>query len=171
MPEIRVSAGELSHEWYVSIPSALRDAGIETMELVSWGWWLGEDVEGGIVDGRLTRPYALRVVDHVACRLPNPLTGSEVARRGQAFVDMRGAYDSGSDACGTYGSGGRIVRDVVVWHTTEVGELGWEEIDAARRAGCDVASPNVAPWAVGSRAAGCGIAAWIQEVIEPGSGR
>lgn len=166
MPEIRVPAGELSCEWYVSIPGALRDAGIETVELVSWGWWLGEEVEGGIVDGRLMVRYALRVVDHVACRLPSPLTGSEAARHGKAFVDMRGAYDSGSDVRGTEEREGRMERDVVVWHTAEVKELVWEEIDAGRRAGCDVASPDVAPWAVGSRAAGCRIGAWICELVE-----
>jgi len=127
-------------ECYREIPLVLRDSGVERVELVTWGWWIGTGA-GAAVAG---------VADHVACHLSNPLTGSDEARRGEAFVSMRDAYDRGGS-----------MPEVVVWHTVETEGLSEKEILVAREAGCEAASPYVAPWAVGVRAAGLGFSAYL----------
>jgi hypothetical protein len=121
--------------WFREYPRLLKAEGFSIVDLVTLGEWLG--------DGK--PPDAARVSDHVACRLPNPLTGSLEAAGGQAFLDMRGAYLPGRH---------EEIPHVVVWHTTRTSGLSEQEKNMAISAGCNAACPFVAPWAVGVVAAG-----------------
>jgi len=145
--EVRISGTGLPAEWYLALPRALVARGAARIELESWGWWLGEG----------PKPGEVAVLDHIACRLPSVLTGSVAARSGAAFLDMRGAYSAGP---------GGSESGVVVWHTEETEGLSEEEMEAARLAGCAVASPSGVPWAIGARAAGCGFRAVLRCLYE-----
>ncbi|HDS30525.1 MAG TPA: hypothetical protein ENN67_05710 [Firmicutes bacterium] len=141
----------LPAHWYISIPAALAAIGGKKIELKTWGWWL---IDEPVHD-------AVWITDHVACYVPNPLTGTNDAKSGKAFLGMKDSYDeSHSMKSGIIGNEGEFI-DGIVWHTRQVDSLDEEEMRAAREAGCSVASPNVVPWAIGARAAQCLFAALI----------
>ena len=150
--ELLIEGAGLPAEWYRGVMSVLREAGAGRIDLESWGWWLGE--EAG-------KPAFARIVDHVACHLPNPLTGSESARRGEAFVSMRGAYDRVYPIARHAARAGAVV-DAVLWHTEESEGMSDEDASAARGAGCVVAGGNVAGWATVAVAAGCRFSAMVE---------
>jgi hypothetical protein len=129
-----------------TIMERLRDVGVEKIELRTWGWWLGEEEY---------KPDEVLVSDHVACHKPSPLTGTEEAARGDAFIRMRRAYS-------TEDPGNPGVRQAVLWHTSETESLSETEIETAKAAGCEVASPDTAGWAVCARAAGIEISAMVR---------
>ena len=128
--------------WFREYPRLLKAQGFNIVDLVTVGEWLG--------DGK--PPDAARVSDHVACRLPNPLTGSLEAAIGEAFLDMRGAYQPGRN---------EEIPHVVVWHTTQTSGLSEQERSIAISAGCLAVSPYVAPWAVGVVASGMRFSAFL----------
>lgn len=152
---LKIEGSFISSQWYIELPAAFRAVGIERIELKSWGWWIS-DKPG---------PDAVWVVDHVTCYTPGPLTGSEAARRGEAFIGMRDAYDTGRTMASGFLEGTENLKDAVLWHTIQSDELTDEEIKTARSAGCTVAGPNVAPWAIGARAAGCEFAATVTDLL------
>ena len=145
--EIGIAGADIPAEWYVEITRALAEIGVRRIELFSWGWWIGE---GDRNEGQI-----VRITDHIACHFSNPLTGSESARRGEAFIDMRGVYGGEID------DGEKRIVDGILWHTDKVDRMPIEEISEALSAGCKVAGPNVAPWAVCAKAAGLDFSAKI----------
>jgi len=144
-----ISTRDVPLQWYAEAARAIREAGIECIQVIGVGWWIG--------DGNA--PAAVRIVDHVACHLPNPLTGSDRARRGEAFVNMRDAYEK--DWPGKSDMMKGDFPETVMWHTSENLALSMEEKNTAGSAGCGVASMNVAPWAVAARSEGMRIAAAV----------
>jgi hypothetical protein len=140
--EIRVG-GEIPPSWFVDITRNLTEMGIQQIDLQSWGWWLGS----------CAPPAIVKVTDHVACYLPNILTGSESAKAGKAFVNMKGAYEH-DDGEGS-----------VLWHTSERIMLSTDEIEIAKSAACVVASPDVAPWTIAARVSECRLSATVK--IDP----
>lgn len=134
----------LGPRWYTELPVALARCGVRRIELDGWGWWIGPG----------PAPRVARIIDHIACHLPSPLTGSGRARGGEAFVSMREAYDPRREVVGGANLSDEDTVEVVLWHTAAIGVPPGEVIQVARSAGCSVASPNVAPWAIGARAAG-----------------
>jgi len=145
---IVVEGADMPDEWYVQIVDRLSAVGVERIELESWGWWIGGN----------SKPERVQISDHVACHLPNPLTGSVGAARGDAFVSMRGAYSSSKK------EEEQAVASAVLWHTLETEELSGREMETARDAGCDVVSASVAGWAICARAAGCNFSATVEIV-------
>ncbi len=152
---LKIEGSFISSQWYIQLPAAFRAKGIERIELKSWGWWIS-DKPG---------PDAVWVVDHVTCHTPGPLTGTDAARRGEAFIGMRDAYDTGQSMASGLLEGAENLEEAVLWHTIQTEKLTEEEIQAARSAGCTVAGPNVAPWAIGARAAGCEFAATVTDLL------
>jgi hypothetical protein len=134
--------GRLPDEYYIRIPDALYSSGIVSISLDAHAIWISA----------MTAPPGVVISDHIACHHTNPLTGTVEARYGEAFIDMRDPYNlDGVDS----------VDAVVLWHTALEGRLSAEEMSAARAAGCSVASPVIAPWAVGARKAGCTLSAAV----------
>jgi hypothetical protein len=142
-PDVRMSASISTRivalGWYVDAVKSLKRAGIAGIEVIAPGWWIGDD----------HMPKAVRVVDHVACHHPNPLTGSERARKGEAFINMNGAYMESSGVPFL-----NELSEAVMWHTSSKQTLSIEERDIARSADCVVSCSNVAPWAVAARSEG-----------------
>jgi len=133
---ILVTGSNLPDELYRAITGRLREVGVEKVELMTWGCWLGKEEE---------KPDSVLINDHVACHLPGPLTGTVEAARGEAFISMRGAYSAEDpDNPG--------IRHAVLWQTTESEKLSEQEIATAKEAGCEVASPDAAGWVVCARA-------------------
>jgi purine nucleoside phosphorylase len=151
---VTIPPGKPPVEWYVDLPGRMAQAGLRRIELLAPAWWIGEEAA----------PSTAWVVDHIACHLPSPLTGSEAARHGKAFLSMRRAYDVSHVAASLCLDDAELreMPVAVVWHTGGGGEPGQEEVRRARSAGCAVVSANVAPWAVGARAAGCEFAACVR---------
>lgn len=143
---IRVTGPDVPDELCRAIVKRLSEIGVEKIELRTWGWWLGEEDD---------RPEAVQVIDHVACHLPSPLTGTAEAASGEAFINMRAAYsvDDPED---------RGICQAILWHTTETGRLSDRETETALGAGCRVASPDAAKWAVCARAAGIEISVMVR---------
>ncbi len=141
---VEVSGIGVPGEWYIELPALLCRRGVDRIVLRAWGWWIGEG----------SPPADVRIVDHIACHLPGPLTGTEAARMGEAFVGMRGAYESGETGD----------EGVVAWHTMDAGKPERDEIEAARRAGCELGSPSIAPWVTGARASGIEVEAYARVV-------
>ena len=151
-------------DWYVEIPKILSGIGIKRIELAALCEFLGNPGEffklfqdqGPRVDA------FVKVTDHIACHLPNPLTGTPEAQKGEAFINMRNAYeaeirapflrmlDNGKD---------HVLPGVVIWHMRNDRDLSDKEIDYLRKEGFHFVSPYIAPWAVGAKAAGCEFAA------------
>ena len=138
---------ELAAWWEYA--KSLRTAGVKRILLVGCGWWLEEEPP----------PRIAIVVDHVACHLPNPLTGSIEARSGRAFVNMAGAYSLW--AVDEAGSNISSTKRVVLWHTRETASLSKDEEKLAKSAGCLVASPCIAPLVISARAAGIEVSAKV----------
>ncbi|MFH1675793.1 MAG: hypothetical protein ABIC40_02125 [bacterium] len=151
-------------DWYIEIPKILSEIGIKRIELSALCEFLGSPGEffklfqdqGPRVDA------FVKVTDHIACHLPNPLTGTPDAQRGKAFVNMRGAYESEFQTPGNRDLDDRtdhILPGVVIWHSRYDRDLSAEEIDYLRKEGFFFVSQYIAPWAVGAKAAGCEFAA------------
>ena len=129
-------------KWFREIPVAVRESGVTRLELVTWGWWLGDS----------PGPKSGTVIDQIACHLPNPLTGSVEARNGMAFINMRDAYQKSCSLRLPYPEA--ETRTVVLWHTASEEAFPETERKLALDNECLAASPYVAPWAVGARHAG-----------------
>jgi hypothetical protein len=151
------SACEASFDFRATGPQDFKEAfaglrknitNIGKVEIISNGWWLGEGAA----------PSAARIIDHVACHLPSPLTGSQEAATGKAFVSMKNAYEIVSAISGLNCT---AMPQAVLWHTSEVATMTDEEVSMAREAGCQVAGPYVAPWAVLARSAGLKVSAMV----------
>jgi hypothetical protein len=153
---ITIEGPDLSAQWYISLPAALVEMGVKRIELRSWGWWILDD----------PKPPAVWIVDHITCYLPGPLIGTDQARRGRAFMGMKHAYEESHSMVSGILKDRDGLRDGIVWHTKEHEALGLGELESARAAGCSVASPNIAPWAIGARAAGCRFAAVVVDPLE-----
>ena len=133
-PQLRINVNTVTDEMYREIPEALIESGFGMLRFESMARWISDD----------PCPEKAVVKDHVACHVENFLTGSDEARTGKAFIDMRGAYRIDSvDEPG-----------VVLWHSRDKYEnlmLPDDELNAARDAGCDAASPYIAEWVIGAK--------------------
>ena len=143
-----LDASALDLRWYWDYAKKLRDATVDHILLVAVGWWLGDGPP----------PEIVRIVDHVACHLPNPLTGTAEARDGKAFIDMHQAYFPWNLPINAFEN--VSIPDAILWHTNEKNFLRADEVALAKSARCDVASPCVVPLVVGARAAGIKISAF-----------
>lgn len=128
--------GAIDERMYVELPKILSDIGVKVIELQTEGEWLG--------DGE--PPGKMVITDHVACHSVNPLTGSDAAGKGDAFIDLHGAYKR-TDVDGSLPEG-------ILWHSINDGPLPDDEREEAIRAGCIVSGNKVAPWVTGAKAAG-----------------
>lgn len=147
---IKVS-GELINFAFLELPEILYGSGVRSVELYSWGWWIGTG----------SAPESVRVTDHIACGKPNPLTGSIMAAKGMAFVNMRDAYSKSVQS--KFNPGHLYTGDkAVLWHTSGRDKPSETEISEALNAGCTVMSPDVVPWSVGFRAVGLKMSAWVR---------
>lgn len=128
--------GAIDERMYVELPGILSDIGVKIIELQTEGEWLG--------DGE--SPRKMLITDHVACHSVNPLTGTDAAGKGDAFVDLHGAYKRMDVEEG--------LPEGILWHSISDEPLPDDERVEAIRAGCQVAGNKVAPWVTGARAAG-----------------
>lgn len=132
--------GTMDKEKYLTITGLLTEIGIERIELDSYARWLRDGCP----------PERVKIADHIACHSPNILTGSESARKGEAFIDMRNAYPrAGGD------------EDNILWHTMNLSSISKDELEVARKASCIAASDSVVPWVVGTKLAGIKISVWV----------
>ena len=136
-------SGDIEKEMYLDLMVALAGSGVERVLLESDGIWLGN----GPV------PECVPISDHIACQRDNILTGTEASRKGEAFIDMKGAYEINR------GSNSR--EGFVLWDLGNGLEISDEERKVAREAGCVVASSYVVPWVIAAKVAGV----WISAVV------
>lgn len=149
-PGLAISTRDVPLYWYLDAAVSLKEAKLSKVHVISPGWWL--------LDG--PAPKVVRIVDHVACHLPNPLTGTSQASRGEAFLNMLDAYENRVHQLETDVPETGL-PEVVMWHTLANGGLSDVELKLARSAGCQVASPNIAPWTVALRYEGIRVAASV----------
>lgn len=135
--------GDIEEEMYLDLSEALKATGVEEIRLETVGLWLGEG----------KAPERVTVTDHIACHTDNILTGSEAAAKGEAFIDMRTAYKQSEDT-----------EECILWHLGDGLEISDEEREAAKEAGCSVASDRVVPWVIGAKVAGVGISVVVEIV-------
>jgi len=152
--EFSLTGEKFPPEFYLEMCRWLCDMRIEIIHLRSWGWNLPEPdmVVGSEQEFRRER----LIKDHVACGLPSPLTGSLPASKGEAFIDMRNAYNWQGEAENFN------KRTSTLWHTKEVRKLTDREKAVAWDAGCGTASPNVVPWTMSARMYGMEIKVVVQ---------
>ncbi|MCX6647566.1 MAG: hypothetical protein NTY09_14580 [bacterium] len=136
-------SGDIEKEMYLDIMRALAGSGIGRVQLESDGIWIGDDAA----------PDQVSISDHIACQRDNILSGTEASRKGEAFIDMKEAYEINRHR--NSGEG------FVVWHLGNGLEISDEEKKVAREAGCMVASDNVVPWVIAAKVAGVGISAVV----------
>lgn len=128
--KISDSSGHLrTRGFYLEKAANLSGKGIKSILLETSGVWAGET----------PAPDKIQISDHVACHSLNPLTRTEMARNGEAFIDMKGAYQFDHEKPST-----------CVWHSESLDDLNDDLLNQAKFAGCDVISPHVMPWAVAS---------------------
>ncbi len=128
--------GEIDERMYVELPKILSDIGVKVIELQTEGEWLG--------DGE--PPGKMVIADHVACHSVNPLTGSDAAREGSAFIDLNSTYKR-MDVDGSLPEG-------ILWHSINDMPLPDDEKKEAISAGCVISGNKVVPWVTGAKAAG-----------------
>jgi hypothetical protein len=179
-----ISTKDVPLQWFLDAAKNLKNAGISTVHIIGPGWWVSNSpapvasdptpdsspISGlaPIADGSAL--FAVRIIDHIACHHPNPLTGTDQARRGEAFLNMLDAYDKqlsrDEPAVSAGNLSGNVLRDVdlpevVLWHTLSASNLSDEELEQARSAECQVASPIIAPWTVALRYEGIRLSASV----------
>lgn len=149
--ELFFCSSRIDAEQCLSWPREMKDLGIKRIELEVFGTWISDDPS----------PRVSRVADHIACHSPGILTGTDKARSGEAFVDMRNVYDTCSEMLRFFKSDPAEPGNIVVWHAGSDESVTSDVLKAAKNAGCSAISSGLVPWAVGARVSGLEFAARI----------